>query len=136
MKIFFQKNVHNFLSSLLYNLKGKYILKQNKNKVVDSMTNLNQLLNSENLYSKDELEAIYDTHKSFYKKAIVFKMNNGDKHLVSYSTVVASIVDSKVIVNGTYSNTTLRHIKEFLYQNGFEVGTKSFIENNYIKVGA
>lgn len=84
------------------------------------------------------LEPMFDVKKSFYGKAhvVLEANNNGEmvKKLISYSTHVASIVGDKVEVYGTYSATTLRHIKEFLYQNGFEVGTKAFIENNYIKV--
>ena len=35
-------------------------------------------------------------------------------------------------VYGTYSATTLRHIKEFLKQNGFKADSKSQIEKDYL----
>ncbi len=81
--------------------------------------------------TKIELEPRYDSRKSFYKKAHV--IIKGDvKQLQSYSTIVAEIKDDKAEIYGTYSPTTLRHIKEFLYQNGFEVGTKSELEEMYM----
>ena len=80
---------------------------------------------------KYELQAIYDSRKSFYKKAHVVT-NDNTLTLISYNTKVAQIKDGKAVVFGTYSPTTLRHIKEFLYQNGFEADTKKQIENDYI----
>ena len=65
-----------------------------------------------------ELNANYDSRKSFYGKATVIH-EEGVIKLRSYSTIVAEIRNGKPIVFGTYSNTTLRHIKEFLKQNGF-----------------
>ena len=79
-----------------------------------------------------ELYPVYDSRKSFYKKAIVLE-DEGVKRLRSYDTIVAEIRDGEAEVFGTYSATTMRHIKDFLYQNGFEVGTKKFIEETYIK---
>jgi hypothetical protein len=79
-----------------------------------------------------ELYPVYDSRKSFYKKAIVLE-DEGVKRLRSYDTIVAEIRDGEAEVFGTYSATTMRHIKDFLYQNGFEVGTKKFIEDTYIK---
>lgn len=70
-----------------------------------------------------ELSPVFDTRKSFYKKAYVLTEN--DKIiLISYSTRVAEIENRKAKIFGTYSPTTLRHIKDFLYQNGFKIGTK------------
>lgn len=69
-----------------------------------------------------ELKARYDSRKSFYGKAHVIEENEQRK-LLSYSTIVAWIDDDGAHVNGTYSATTLRHIKEFLLQNGFQSGT-------------
>ena len=53
---------------------------------------------------------------------------------MSYSTIVAEIVDEivegerKVKVFGWYSNTTARHINEFLQQNGFNKMSKKEME--------
>lgn len=70
-----------------------------------------------------ELTPVFDSRKSFYKKAYVLTEDN-KTILISYSTRVAEIEDGKAKIFGTYSPTTLRHIKDFLYQNNFEVGTK------------
>ena len=69
-------------------------------------------------YEKYELEPRYDSRKSFYGKATVIE-EDGIIKLQSYSTIVAYIKDGKATVCGQYSQTTIRHIKEFLKQNGF-----------------
>jgi hypothetical protein len=79
-----------------------------------------------------ELMPKYDSRKSFYGKANV-EIDNGVKKLYSYDTLVAEIKKGKPIVYGTYSATTLRHIKEFLRQNGFEASSKSQILKDYSK---
>lgn len=78
-----------------------------------------------------ELQPVLDSRKSFYKKAYVIE-ENGGKYLASYGTIVAKIDKDGAHVLGTYSTTTLRHIKDFLYQNGFKVGTKKEIEDMYL----
>ena len=75
----------------------------------------------------------HDTRQSFYNKAIVERKNNTLK-LYSYGVLVVEINKNKgVVVYGTYSNTTLRHIKEFLKQNGFKAENKQQIIKDYIK---
>lgn len=85
-----------------------------------------------------DLEARYDSRASFYGKAHV--EDYGFKQvLVSYSTEVATITmapeeragDDIAEVTGTYSATTLRHIKEFLRQNGFTADTGKQIMADY-----
>ena len=78
-----------------------------------------------------ELNASYDSRQSFYGKAKVIEEGN-KQTLISYNTEVATIENGKVKVNGTYSITTLRHIKEFLLQNGFKADSKKEIEKNYM----
>lgn len=78
-----------------------------------------------------ELKAIYDARQSFYGKAIVTS-NNGVISLWSYGTLVATIYDGQAKVYGTHSATTLRHIKEFLRQNGYHAATKAQIERDYV----
>lgn len=75
----------------------------------------------------------YDSKKSFYKKAIV-KENEKEIVLYSYNTKVAIIdkISNSCKVTGTYSNTTLRHIKEFLHQNNFPCGSKQEIIRMYM----
>lgn len=78
----------------------------------------------------------YDRRKSFYGKAKVYKDDKGHLLLQSYSTIVAEITDSiasedgkpSVKVNGWYSQTTARHINDFLYQYGFETMSKKEME--------
>ena len=81
-----------------------------------------------------ELCPYYDSAKSFYGKAKVIEIEN-DVFLMSYDTIVAFFNrDTKVAkVIGTYSATTLRHIKEFLKQSGFKAETKRQIEKDYIE---
>jgi len=65
----------------------------------------------------EELQVIYGTHKSFYKKAIVEFTPDGNTNLYSYNKLVAYIDKyNKLTVYGTYSVTTLRHIREFILQ--------------------
>lgn len=78
-----------------------------------------------------ELKTIYDSRKSFYRKANV-NVSDGVLTLYSYNTKVAQINDGKAVVFNTHSATTLRHIKEFLLQNGFEATSKKQIESTYI----
>jgi hypothetical protein len=81
-----------------------------------------------------DLSTNYDSRASFYGKARVvhFVANGKDiKELTSYTTHVASIVDGKPEVYGTYSQTTLRHIKEFLKQNGFKADNSKQIMADY-----
>jgi hypothetical protein len=80
--------------------------------------------------SSYELEPKFDSKKDFYGKAIVTE-SDGKKILTSYSTDVAEIKDGKPIVHGTYSQTNLRHIKEFLLQNGFKADNSKQIMKDY-----
>lgn len=79
-----------------------------------------------------ELIPIFSNVKSFYGKAKVFQDGNIIK-LVSYNTIVAQIKDGKATILGWYSRTTARHIKEFLMQYGFEIGTKKQLTKLYCK---
>lgn len=80
---------------------------------------------------KEELKAIYDRRKSFYKKAYVITENDGTLKLISYTTEVATVKNGKLHINGFYSTTTLRHIREFIEQNGFKNGSKKELEKMY-----
>lgn len=65
-----------------------------------------------------ELEPQWDTRKSFYKKAFVRYDGDGVYSLFSYQTLVCKIDNNTILLNGFsfYSNTTTRHLKDFLYQ--------------------
>lgn len=78
----------------------------------------------------------YDTRKSFYGKAKIYRNEKGSILLMSYETIVAEIQDAitteegkeKIIVHGYYSATTARHINEFLQQHGYPKMTKKQME--------
>lgn len=74
-----------------------------------------------------ELQTQYDSRDSFYGKAHVLTLSDGTKQLRSYETIVAEIRNGELSTFGYYSNTTLRHIKDFMYQHGFEVVPKKEI---------
>lgn len=79
-----------------------------------------------------ELRPQYDSRQSFYGKAQVDTGDKNDKNkLYSYGTLVAEIKDGKPVVYGTYSQTTLRHIKDWLKQNGFKADSSKQILTDY-----
>jgi len=80
---------------------------------------------------KEILIPQHDSAKSFYKKAIVKRLQSGDIVLQSYSTDVAGIFGGKPKVKGSYSQTTTRHIKEFLKQKGIKVESTKQILKDY-----
>lgn len=77
-----------------------------------------------------KLKPQYSRQKDFYGKAKV-SIEDGNRVLYSYNTKVAEIRDGKARVYGLYSNTTTRHIKEFLQQNGFKVENSKQIIKDY-----
>lgn len=82
---------------------------------------------------EEYLQARFDSRKDFYKKARIYKKYDKIRkaniiYLVSYETIVAIIENNKPIVFGWYSQTTARHINEFLKQNGFDTMTKKEME--------
>ena len=79
-----------------------------------------------------ELQPQLDHAQSFYKKAYTLHNNDGSIQLKSYDTIVATFKAGKVKVKDTYSMTTLRHIREFIYQTtGVSGLSKKDIETNY-----
>lgn len=87
-----------------------------------------------------DLSTRYDSRASFYGKARVEVNDDGVMHLISYTTHVATIFPdnstgrqepARAEVYGTYSQTTLRHIKEFLLQNGFTANNSKQILADY-----
>ena len=82
-----------------------------------------------------ELDCRYDARQSFYGKAKVV-VDKGCKTLYSYDTKVAQINrkgELKLFPYWDYSQTTMRHVKEFMRQNGFRVDTVAQIRKEYIK---
>ena len=75
-----------------------------------------------------DLSCCYDSRASFYGKAKVVVKPNNRLGLISYDTEVAVFDQTKnellvkpteYSVNGKYSATTTRHIREFAQQHGF-----------------
>ncbi len=78
------------------------------------------------------LDTKYDSRKSFYNKAMV--SDNTDE-LYSYGVHVMSIENGKPVIKcreDQLSQTTLRHIKEFLKQKGFPAISKQQIIKDYM----
>lgn len=86
-----------------------------------------------------DLEPHYDSRKSFYGKARVDDDYpvKGAKVLVSYNTPVVGIINGKVTLlrdgylGWSSSPTTLRHVKDFLQQEGFKSGSSRELANMY-----
>ena len=89
-----------------------------------------------------ELTVRYDVRNSFYGKAMV-DYSRGVRTLFSYGTKVVTIKNNVVTLGKSYdySQTTLRHVKEFLKQetNFFIDGVKDIrklIKNGDIKLSS
>jgi len=81
-----------------------------------------------------ELSPIHSGRKSFYGKATV-SVEPGRDILISYTTPVAEVLeDGTARVFGHYSQTTGRHIREFLLQHGKRAQQWSQIERDYMQV--
>ena len=69
-----------------------------------------------------ELHPQLNSQKSFYNKAKVVFYENGNVALLSYETIVAikfGDTDNVALLNKEqYSNTTVKHINDFLYKIG------------------
>ena len=76
------------------------------------------------------LKPIYDNSKSFYEKAKV-EIDGNRIVLYSYGSYVAFIENDAAYITGYYTQTTMRHIKEFLLQNGFEAVSKKQMMEDY-----
>lgn len=80
------------------------------------------------------LEPRFDSRKSFYGKAKVVVEDNGRKILYSYNTPVVKFNVEGVALGkyATCSATTLRHVREFLRQEGYPVYSKSEMRKHYL----
>lgn len=82
-----------------------------------------------------DLTPHFINQKSFYRKAKVWRIGNTVK-LYSYETNVCDIESDGVIhLRGLYSQTTTRHIKDFLKQNEYRFASnpryEALISSNY-----
>ena len=88
------------------------------------LDNYKDMYNLVSISKREFLKPEHSRQKSFYKKALVFDDGKA-KVLVSYTTPVVVVVGNvffKLQCDNRYttSQTTMRHINEFLVQNGFE----------------
>lgn len=81
---------------------------------------------------KTDLQVKFGSQKSFYGKAQVLENGMGDKMLFSYDVLVAGVIEGEARVYNLKSATTLRHVKEFLLQNGFKAENKAQIKEDYL----
>ena len=85
--------------------------------------------------TEQDLKPLFDGAKSFYKKVQV-REEDGKKTLISYKTEVCEIKGKKALIitehPKVFSQTTLRHIKEFLKQNGFKAENKAQLKADYV----
>lgn len=81
------------------------------------------------------LEPVIGTQKSFYKKAKILIDNKGNKYLKSYDSIIAEVKDGKVKINTDVylwdSQTSLKHLRNFLYSLGYEIGSKQELIKMY-----
>lgn len=86
--------------------------------------------------SRYDMQTQFDNRKSFYNKAdIDVNDETGEKTLYSYNTPVAKITKDKKVTllpKWDLSATTLRHVKEFLKQNGLVADSLKQIRRDYI----
>lgn len=66
-----------------------------------------------------------------YNKALVYR-NNNKLILLSYNTIVTEIENNLLILNGSFSNTTLKHIKEFCLKYAHKQVTKKECDEKII----
>ena len=94
----------------------------NKIKEPKKVNIINESLNEEPTY---DLGTRYDSRQSFYGKARVDVKDN-KQVLYSYGTPVCMIKggDVTLLPHWSCSQTTLRHVKEFLKQNGYDDKSK------------
>lgn len=78
--------------------------------------------------ARSYLKPKYDSRASFYNKAEI-----DDDKLYSYGKLVAEIIDGKPVLypSWDYSQTTIRHVREFLRQHGFFADSKAQIAEDY-----
>ena len=68
-----------------------------------------------------ELRVIHGTQQSFYKKAFVKEDKLGTQYLYSYYSLIVTYYGKALKFEqdiNLYSNTTLRHVREYLKQIG------------------
>ena len=68
-----------------------------------------------------ELRVVHGTQQSFYKKAFVKEDKLGTQYLYSYYSLIVTYYGKALKFEediNLYSNTTMRHVREYLWQIG------------------
>ena len=88
-----------------------------------------------------ELKPKYENVKSYYNKAKILKHisieNKQITSLYSYETLVCYLKDNEVFITKNkkhLTQTTLRHIREFLKQNNFKDKSKKEMLKDYKEI--
>lgn len=83
-----------------------------------------------------ELQPTWSKLKSFHGKATVGTKENGDKYLKSFGFLICEIIKGEVKIHNEVdkwdSKSTIRHINNFLYENGFGTGNTKELTELYI----
>ncbi len=83
-----------------------------------------------------ELQPSWSKLKSFHGKATIGTKENGDKYLKSFGFLICEIIKGEVKIHNEVekwdSKSTIRHINNFLYENGFETGNTKELTELYI----
>lgn len=74
--------------------------------------------------SVEELKPILNKDDSFDGYALILRKENGVSVLRSCGKIVAKIIDGSFYIIGNQGNNTMKHIREWLYQEGFCIGEK------------
>lgn len=82
--------------------------------------------------SVTELLSIYGETKTFHGKAMIEQTPNGEK-LYSYNCLVAEIIGKNAIIYECKTDSTFRHIVEFLKSHRFQADNKKQIIADYFK---
>lgn len=86
------------------------------------------------MYYLTELKPILNNQKSFYNKAKIEHVGE-EKNLFSYGTLIASVYSNELTYLNknpeAYTQTTLKHLKDFLYQ---ELNIKNLTKKEILKM--
>lgn len=94
---------------------------------------------NENVTKEIELQPSWSKLKSFHGKAMIGTKENGNKYLRSFGFLVCEIIKGEVVIHNEVdkwnSKSTIRHINNFLFENGKETGnTKELTEMYILKI--
>lgn len=127
---------HKYKFSFHYTRSGKLIFDRMSDEVKDSLARRRIDSRRRNTtHTHTQKDNAYALNNS-YGKAIVEVEKNGIRRLYSYNTLIATVDVNEGTVELTpswdYSATTLKHLKQFLNEEGFEATSKAQIAKDYL----